>query len=89
MYIWNKYYDEEAKLNKEKNESLEKFIPFAPDMTIPTNTLFLPLNAQNIFMHKYMLLGMNRALKCVILVTNLKGAIRVFHNTRNLDEESY
>lgn len=63
VYVWNKYLDEDAKISKERNDSFERFVPFAPENTIPTTTTFLPLSAQRIFMHKYALCGLTKILK--------------------------
>jgi len=63
VYLWNKYTNDNEIQNKEKNENNEKFAAFAPDMSIPTTTLFLPLTGQRIFMHKYALCGTGKILK--------------------------
>lgn len=82
VYIWNRFHnDEDNKFEVERNASREKFAPFAPEMTIPTVSMFAPLNIQRMFMSKYSIWGIQKVLKNMILVTGFDGLIRVFHNT--------
>jgi len=63
VYIWSKPVGTDDIEKHSRNDSFEKFSPFAPEDIIPTTSQFCSLEIFRIFNNKYMMFGIQRMLK--------------------------